>query len=54
MRCEVGGEEREPEEEWIWLASRPVSKAEYMRLLAQSFEDDSAKATLSDGTKLDF
>lgn len=54
MRCEVAGQERDPAEEWLWLASRPVSQAEYLRLLAQTFADDGAKAVLADGTKLDF
>lgn len=39
MRCEVAGEQRDPEDEWLWLASRPISEAEYAKLLGQIFTD---------------
>lgn len=40
LRCEVGGINRDPEDEWLWLASRPISEAEYLRLMAELFSAD--------------
>ena len=37
--CEVGGVPRDPNEEWTWLAKRPIPREEYMRLKALDFAD---------------
>lgn len=35
LRCEVGGAQVDPEEEWLFIAKRPISKDEYdMRTVA--------------------
>ena len=36
LRCEVGGKERDPGEEWLWLANYPVSEADYLYLVASA------------------
>lgn len=37
MRCEVGGERRNPADEWTWLAGHPISQEDYLNLVASSF-----------------
>ncbi len=37
LRAEVGGANRDPEEVWLYLARRPVSKDEYDQYLAAMF-----------------
>lgn len=37
MRCEVDGKRRVAEDEWTWLASRPISQEEFLRLSASDF-----------------
>jgi hypothetical protein len=39
LRCEVGGVQCEPEEEWLWISKRPISEAEYMERIAALFRD---------------
>lgn len=29
LRCEIDGQERDPEREWSYLAGRPIAEAEY-------------------------
>lgn len=29
LRCEVAGKERDPDDEWMWLAASPITEAEY-------------------------
>jgi hypothetical protein len=38
--CEIDGERRDAEREWVWLSKNPISKAEYDELcsLRQSIE----------------
>lgn len=35
LRCEIGGVQKSPAEEWLWLANRPISRKEYQRLLSE-------------------
>ena len=37
MRCEVNGEQREPDSEWTWLADKPISRTEYLEMIAATF-----------------
>ena len=37
LRAEVGGASRDPEEIWVYLAKRPVSKSEYDQYLEAMF-----------------
>lgn len=34
MRCEVDGKERDPVDQWTWLAGRPITREEYRHLRA--------------------
>jgi hypothetical protein len=34
LLCEVDGERRDPDREWIWLSKYPISKTEYEHLIA--------------------
>jgi hypothetical protein len=36
LRCEVNGKERDPVEEWTWLAANPIGEAEYLFLVADA------------------
>lgn len=36
MRCDVGGKERDPTDEWVWLADYPISEADYLYLVADA------------------
>lgn len=36
MRCEVNGERRDPQQEWLWLANYPISEAEYRYMIADA------------------
>lgn len=40
MKCEVCGVERDVESEWLYLATRPISEAEYLKLMADVFAAD--------------
>lgn len=37
MRCEVNGKRRPPEEEWTWIADKPISREEYLEMTSGSF-----------------
>jgi hypothetical protein len=37
MRCEVAGKRRPPEEEWTWVADKPISREEYLEMVSGSF-----------------
>lgn len=37
LRCRVNGKDRDPREEWTWLAKRPITRQTYMMLMAQQF-----------------
>lgn len=36
MRCEVGGKERDPVDEWTWLCSAPITEADFLYLTADA------------------
>lgn len=38
LRCEVLGEAKDPFDQWVWLASNPISEDEYERLMAHRAE----------------
>lgn len=35
LRCEIGGAQKDPAEEWTWLAGKPITRKEYQRLVAE-------------------
>lgn len=37
MRCEVAGKRRPPDEEWTWLADKPISREEYLDMMTGTF-----------------
>ena len=37
LRCEIGGEYRDPEEYWLHLAKRPITKEEYEQRQLEAF-----------------
>jgi len=39
MRCEVDGKRRVPDEEWTWIADKPISEEEYLEMIAPVFTD---------------
>lgn len=45
LRCRVNGKDRDPREEWTWLAKRPISAAQYMEILAGHFGEAEPKGT---------
>lgn len=40
LKCVVGGQERDPETEWLWLAERPISREKYAQMLDALMGDD--------------
>lgn len=38
LRCRVNGKDRDPRQEWTWLAKRPITRQTYMNLMAQAFD----------------
>lgn len=36
FRCQVGGQERDPHEEWTWLCANPVTKEEFDFIVADA------------------
>lgn len=36
LRCTINGEDRDPFEEWSWLAGHPITEAEYKYLMADA------------------
>lgn len=39
LRCDVGGALCDPDEAWLWLAKRPISKEEYDERISELFRD---------------
>lgn len=37
MRCEVNGKSRPADDEWTWLADKPISREEYLDMTSASF-----------------
>jgi hypothetical protein len=42
LRCEIGGVAADPQEMWLWLAKRPISKSEYEQRLAALITGETA------------
>jgi len=47
LRCEVGGQHRDPSRAWLTLANRPISEAEFHILSAAAVADPRMAATLA-------